>query len=267
VKELEPFRSNYIFRDLDTYFALGRRSHLRYALISKSLSYTRLNARGPEPIQYLEYAKADLADGSRKGAINALSHAKRAIHLMIDKFMNAFELNKLYKRSSFPKKLVLFRQLDVFPTLMIENLNSSRNLMEHKYVDVPHNEVVKLTEIAEMFLLMTYPYFKGIVKGVYVGIERDDRCFEWILDTGTVSVYNVEAPTFVTSSLGRVHYNITSKHKSTIIEKVVITKANLENWLPYLDLFVYCTKMAVIKLPTPEERGHGPYMHEHTHYY
>lgn len=64
--KLDRFRDNYLFRELDSDFALGKRSHLRYALLNSSLYFTRLNARGPEPIQYLEYAKADLADIAKK---------------------------------------------------------------------------------------------------------------------------------------------------------------------------------------------------------
>lgn len=181
--------------------------------------------------------------------------------------MNAFELKKVYKRANFPSKLTLFRELDAFPTQMIEHLNHARNLMEHTYSDIQLNKVVQFTEIAEMFLLLTYPYFKCIAIGAYVGVEGDDRCFEWTLGKNKVSIFEVDAPVFVDCSLGRVHYNVEFDNRRTLVEEVKITKANLKNWLPYLDFFMYCTKKTAVKLPQPDKRGHGVYKAQHTIHY
>lgn len=234
--------------------------------MSKSLYFTRLNKNGPEPFDYLAYAKSDLSTGSQQGRINALGHAKRATHLTVEQLMYAWGLQKAYGRTRFPTKLAILKELGAFPIKMITDLNHTRNLMEHKFEDVREDDVSKFVEITEMFLLLIYPYFKCIVKGVYVGLVDDDRCLEWTVDheEAKVSIYEVEAPLWIDSALGRVHCNVGDENSRSLLETFQITRASSRRWLPYLDLFVYCTKRAAIRLESLDSRNGRVYESHHS---
>jgi len=92
---IEEILSNYIIKGVDPYFSQGHRSNLRYA--AKEYLYAvlmEINPKGIDPLDYLYFAKADLLTKDLRGAINALGNAKRAIHLLIDSFLELFGLKK-----------------------------------------------------------------------------------------------------------------------------------------------------------------------------
>lgn len=248
---IENLKEHYFFREIDRDFPIGRRSNLRYAFPTASAYLTKINPKGPEPFEYLAYAKADISSGSLQGAINALGNAKRAVHLIIHGFLRLMGLDKAYARTDFPERLNLLRSLDAFPTQVLNNLNRTRNLVEHEYTEVSVDETMSFVEIAEMLLLLTYPLLKNAVVGVCVGIEGDPRCLEWYVSPqeGNICICEVEATHFINTPSGPVYYSIWPKDKHVQINTVNISRSNTEEWIPYLDLFVFCTKKAATQLP------------------
>jgi hypothetical protein len=251
---IDEFTPGYLFRGIDSDFTLGRRAHLRYAVESAYACLAVLNPNGPEPLTYLEYAKADISTGDLRGAINALSNAKRAVHLIVENFLQILGLENAYSRANFPTKLEVFQQLDAFPTRMIDSLNQKRNIVEHEYANVELDEVAGFLDIAEMFLLLAYPYLRHAVIGAYVGLEGDERCIEWLLnhEEGRVCVYEIISNyDSFDSPLGKIYHNIhADEPDQTLLEEINITKSNPEEWLPYLDLFIYCTKKIAMQPST-----------------
>jgi len=255
VVTIDRLKEKYFLRGVDPDFAIGRRANLRYALENASAYLTHLNPKGPEPFQYLQYAKADISSGTHRGALNALGNAKRAVHLTIAGFLRLIGLGRAYAKANFPAKLELLKNLDAFPTQAIDNLNRKRNLVEHEYVEVDIDEVNNFVEISEMLLLLAYPYLKHAVIGTLVGIEGDNRCFEWFLELeqGDIQIYEVETCNFIDTDIGRIYYSVRSEDKRLQIQTVRMTRTNVEEWLPYLDLFVYCTKKTATQLPRPSD--------------
>lgn len=260
---IDHLKDDYFLRGIDPDFAIGRRANLRYAVESAYACRTQLNPKGPEPFEYLEYAKADISAGTRRGALNALGNAKRAVHLTIDNFLSIMVLGRAYASANFPAKLELLENLEAFPTQALDNLNRARNLVEHEYVDVTIDEIGNFVEICEMFLLIAYPYLKHVVIGALVGIEGDSRCFEWFLGPaqGDIQIYEVETCPFIDTSIGRIYHSVGSEDNRVQVQTVHITRGNAEEWLPYLDLFVYCTRKAATQLPRPNSRGHGTFVY------
>ena len=255
MRNIESLSDVYAIRGVDLDFSTGKRYIFRYAIPSKHLIFRRLNENGPEPVDYIAYAKADISHKNQRGRINALGHAKRAIHLVIDQLLYAFGISKAYRRSNFPLKLALLEEIDAFPTHVLGQLNRTRNLIEHKYKDISEEEVVNFTEVAEMFILLTYPYFKNIVKAAYIGVDGDNRCLECEASQKKeiLIIQEVQAPLYFNSPQGRIYYNIEHKHKRIPLEEIQLTKANASRWLPYIDLFMYCTKRIAIMLSPPNE--------------
>jgi hypothetical protein len=144
---LDLLKQRYFLRDYDSDFATGRRSHLVYALPSQQISFTHLNRGGPEPLTYLGYARRDIAEGAQQGAINALGHAKRAVHPVMDKLLEAYCLDEWVK-APFPVRAELLRDIGAFPTRMVSGLNHARNLMEHDYSFVEIDRAADFVELA-----------------------------------------------------------------------------------------------------------------------
>jgi len=158
--ELKPFEDTYLLKGVTQNFVTGHRSNLRFAIDSLSLGFTNLNAKGPEPFEYLEFAKSDILQGGTKGAINALGNAKRAIHLTIQNILHAWGLLPAFQDQNFPTQIAVLRELNAFPTRTLEALNRKRNFVEHEFASADFAEVADLVDIAEMFLLIAYPYLR-----------------------------------------------------------------------------------------------------------
>ena len=63
-----------------------------------------IRPRKIEPLDYIHFSKSDLLSQDLRGAINALNNAKRAIHLLIDCFLEVIGIFSLYRKDNFPKK-------------------------------------------------------------------------------------------------------------------------------------------------------------------
>lgn len=237
-------RHDQLIRGIDSDFAVGRRTHLRYAFCSAFAGWGKINSNGPEPFEYLEYAKSDLMSGKPGSAINALGNAKRAIHLTLVSFLEIIGLEPAYGKARFPAQLSIIQKLNAFPTRMLKNLNQKRNVVEHEYKAIEIDESADFVDVAEMFLLLAYPYLQQTVVSAYVGIEGDDRCLAWVLDLPSkVCIYEIRDYRIVNSPIGNLYYPHSSDHNSwSPLQTISITKANEDEWLPYLDLFVYWSK-------------------------
>lgn len=266
---LDKLSRNYLLRDQDPYFSSGRRSILRYAFVSSSAGLTQINQNGPEPFEYIEYAKSNLASCNEHGDIDALGHAKRAVHLIIDAFLKVWGLDTAYSKTKFPEKLKIMQEMGAFPIRMIEHLNKKRNLVEHEYISVKHQEAADFVDIADMFLLLSYPLIKNAVIGTYIGLDNDDKYIEWKIAFPKkeihVSIVNCEK--FIETSIGSVHYEISEENTRTIQSVVPIKQDNFKEWISFLDLFVYCTKRSAVMLPAPDSRGHGFFIISHSETY
>lgn len=255
--------SNYLFKDYTIGFAEGRRSLLRYVLESGHAYYTRVNLSGPQPFEYLDYAKRDINSQQNQGTINSLGNAKRAIHLTIDTLFEVWGLNGAYAKANFPTKLELMEMLDVFPIRLVDNLNKKRNLIEHEYQSINIDEAKDLIEITEMFLMLAHPYLKHATISAFVGVEQDERCLEWWIDIYKcqISIYEVTCHTFIDTPVGRVYHSIPIEEKDReLIQTISINKSNRDEWITYLDLFVYLTKRNAHFLPKPGGREEGLYV-------
>jgi hypothetical protein len=263
----DDLKENYLFAGVDLDFAEGRRQILRYAFENAYAYCTPLCLKGPGPFEYLDYAKRDVAKGDTQGAINGISNAKRAIHLTIDIFFKLLGLENAYYRARFPAKLELMELLNAFPTQLINNLNQKRNLVEHKYLAVAPEEAKEFVHIAEMFLLLVHPYLKHVTIGAIVGLQGNECCFEWRLEPleNKIRLYEVADQSHIDTPVGRVYINYQPAVSlaKKLIGEVKITKANCQEWLPYLDLFVYMTRKNATQMPRADSRGSSMYFVEH----
>ncbi len=231
-------------------FASGRRAHLRFAVPSMRAGYSKVNRKGPDPKDYVEFAYKDLASNSPAAPINAVAHAKRAIHQSIESFLSVYCLRKWASRKPFPVVLELLSALGAFPTRLVRSLNRRRNLIEHEYEHPSPDEAIELVEVAELFVTIAYRYFRQAVIGAYVGEERSNTCFEWLLHPPgpSVQIFEISSPNVIPTPNGSVHYNITHDMPRTLRQTISLTAEDQDLWLPLIDLFVYCTRAELFQL-------------------
>ncbi len=260
---IDNLKQEYCISRLSLGFAEGRRKILRYAIENSYIFCTSINKEGPQPYDYLEYAKNNITTGGTQGAIDSISNAKRAIHLTIRKFFDLFGLEEAYGGKTFPDQLKIIELLNAFPTRMIKSLNSNRNIVEHDYRSIDIEKAKDFVDVAEMFLLVAYPYLRHAVVGAFVGIEKDNRCFEWTIDTEkhTILTYEIVKHEYIEHEGYKLHYNISTKDEDkSYLNKIKIQNKNCDEWINYMDLFIYLTKRNISRLPQPDSRGDGVFI-------
>lgn len=140
-------------------FDLQRLSPYKAGDYSWSFMYTR-----KEPLSasnLLDFAIADLKDGdmavsaSPRHLVNALSNAKKALHLRLEDVCLGFGCRSLNSVKSFPKLIGYARNCGVVAPRVLERLNSRRNMVEHEF-DVPEKEDVEnFVDVVQLFLAAT----------------------------------------------------------------------------------------------------------------
>jgi len=248
---------DYLISGKVPYLNNGLRSGLRY--ISDSYTYaslTQINPSGMDPYDYLYFAKEDVSLGSEHGAINATGNAKRAIHLTIDSLLELVGLKKAYGRSNFPEKLKVVEVIDAFPTRILQELNSIRNIVEHDYEPIDANQAQLLVEVAELLLLASYPILKHMAIGIYVGLKQDDRFFKWMVDhkTSTINIYTISNSAFVPTDDGNIYYGFTNT-ESVLLKGIELKKDNINEWAMYLNTMMYFTKKMLIPTNPPFDQN------------
>ena len=262
---LEKLKDNYAFKDITIGFSQGRRKFLRYAIESGYAWYTRINSNGPQPYEYLNYAKNNIALGNTQGAIDGISSAKRAIHLAIDALFDVWGLSIAFKRASFSAKLEIMNALNAFPVRMLKYLNQKRNLVEHEYKTIEIDEAADFVDVSEMFLMLSYPFLKHATISAFVGLENDNRCLEWQFDieSNRILVCEIMDCPFFDSSIGRVYYNFPHEGENkNVIQTIKIEMSNQNDWLVYLDLFVYFIKRCTSHLQEDGSKYPGLYINK-----
>jgi hypothetical protein len=194
-------------------FSEGKRRFIRYCLETGYNYLTLVNENGPEPFDYLNYAKQDILTGDVHGAINSINNAKRAVHLTIDALLDLWGLKHAYAKEHFPIKLNVLRNLEAFPVSFLNNLNHERNLLEHDYKSADPDKATDFIEVTEMFLMLAYPYLRHISARAIVGLEKDERCLEWTIESkkNSIAVYEIINQRFVETELGKVYINVETR--------------------------------------------------------
>jgi hypothetical protein len=121
------------------------------------------------PTELIDFAKSDFYKADRKGLINALSNAKRAIDCQTDGFLVAIGLDPedLKKQlgdhgiqflspgipdRSVPLKFRLLQSLDFAAPSIVSKMRRLRNLLEHEYRMPRRKEVGDAIDVAELFV-------------------------------------------------------------------------------------------------------------------
>ncbi|MBU9268641.1 hypothetical protein [Burkholderia gladioli] len=112
-----------------------------------------------EPIsaeQYLKFAENDLSDGeSERHLINALTNAKRALHLRMEDVCLGFGFASYGGMRSFPRMVEFIARVGVTAPRILNRLNQLRNQVEHEYLVPSRSEVETFIDVTSLFAAST----------------------------------------------------------------------------------------------------------------
>lgn len=114
--------------------------------------------------EFLEFAKLDLKERTKRGMVNAVSNAKKSIECNADKILTAFGLSC---KNNLPSKLEYLAEIGVVAPSIIKKVNHCRNLTEHRFVLPKEEETQEAVDVAELF--------ESSIKGVMFRIATDFR--------------------------------------------------------------------------------------------
>lgn len=147
------------------------------------------------PAEYLEFAIADIAEGSTRGYVNAFGNAKRALHLAIDILLNQYGLFTHYKRSNFPGRLKVLDTIGILPITIMQNLNVERNLIEHEYSTPSAKRVREAVDVTKLLVMATEKLLEATPHECVVGWRQPKRHLVMRLEPikGVVNLFSLTA--------------------------------------------------------------------------
>jgi hypothetical protein len=106
--------------------------------------------------RYLDFAEDDLADGgSERNLVNALTNAKRALHLRMEDVCLGFGFASNGGTRSFPRMVEYISSIGVTAPRILNRLNALRNQVEHEYLIPNRSEVETFIDVTSLFVAST----------------------------------------------------------------------------------------------------------------
>lgn len=120
-------------------------------------TWHRIGVReNPSATTYLEFAEADFADGQNdRCRVNAISNAKRSLHMRLEDLCLGFGSVTLSKLKTFPFLLNYVRKCGIVTPKVLVQLNLLRNDVEHRFQVPTASEVTTFIGVASLFLSAT----------------------------------------------------------------------------------------------------------------
>jgi hypothetical protein len=160
-----------------------------------------------DPDEFLSFAKSDRKEGGKRGKVNALSNAKRAIDSQIDRifksigydvrslppYFSEFVKEFCDESADIPFKLRIINAFGIAPGGVISDIRTLRNKTEHEYMMPTEVDVKNAVEIAELFLSATERHLMdvwdfeisdtsrpdgGRISGIYFTTSKPQKAIE-----------------------------------------------------------------------------------------
>ncbi|GGK74636.1 hypothetical protein ACD591_06965 [Rufibacter glacialis] len=123
------------------------------------------------PKEFLSFSKQDFKIDDKRGRVNALSNAKRAIDCQIDKIFWCFGMdpakypdavnlfikssNNVSSRKDIKPQLMFLQAMGFAPASIIANTRNLRHKLEHYYKAPSYEQVSEAIDLAELFISAT----------------------------------------------------------------------------------------------------------------
>lgn len=115
------------------------------------------------PEEFLEFAIEDVEKPNKRGLVNALSNAKRAIDCQVDKILFCFGIRpdksvkilqklNLPRLNDLPAKMQVLQEIGIVAPRVIRKVVQKRNYLEHEYKCPEQEQVEDAVDIAQLFI-------------------------------------------------------------------------------------------------------------------
>ena len=158
----------YKERDIISYIIKLTKNKIIEVPISPSWEFNKNKYFELMPTDFLNYAKIDLRNGTKKSIINTLSNIKRALHCQTDCILKSFGLYK--SRMNFPEKLKTMAKIGIVDANILSKINKNRNLLEHEYVIPNKDQVEDFFSATSLFTSATTKFIQKRV--IFIEIHR-----------------------------------------------------------------------------------------------
>ena len=190
------------------------------------------------PKDFLNFGKLDFKQNDRRGLINSLTNAKRAIDCQTDKILLSFGIDPndfpkvindyISKSTSSPSKkdlparLRFLQAINFAPAEIVTNVRNLRNKLEHYYKEPTNYDASNAIELAELFILATDSKLKGMLEFILTDKDKYSKNEESLKESAFFQ-YNSEKHFFnVTGRFGQSRKTL--KIQNTDIEFYGILK-------------------------------------------
>ncbi|ENM5903645.1 hypothetical protein I2709_003871 [Vibrio mimicus] len=127
------------------------------------------------PSDYLDFAYIDLKGNDLRSSINALSNAKKAMHLQTEILANEFGYQKIKKKNNFPSMLEFLEHCGVITASVLQEINSVRNKVEHDYIVPEKSQISIFVDVVKLYLGATDNLLRRFPSNI-VFPDTDDEC-------------------------------------------------------------------------------------------
>ncbi len=136
------------------------------------------------PRHYLDFALKDVEEcgepKSERALVNALSNAKRALHLQVETIAKGFGFPKPERGyPNFHRYLEYCQKCGVVTPRILKKLNSVRNAVEHEYYIPTESETDDFIDVVELFLAATDKFIYQFPTYLEWLPGRTDNCVQF----------------------------------------------------------------------------------------
>jgi hypothetical protein len=171
------------------------------------------------PKDFLNYGKLDFKQNDRRGLINSLTNAKRAIDCQVDKIFHSFGIdpndfpeviNAYIQKSStspvkkdLPIRLKFLQAINFAPAGIISKVRGLRNKLEHYYSEPTDDEISNAIELAELFIVATDSKLASMNEFALTDSDKYSKSEEHLWDSVSFKYDNQQHLFNVTGYFGR----------------------------------------------------------------
>jgi hypothetical protein len=154
-----------------------------------------------DPRSYLRFAEEDLGElDCDRTRINALSNAKRALHLQIELLTNALGYDRWTDkaREGFPRRLRFAEKCGLVTPRILAKINRLRNEVEHDYLLPGRSTVEDYADVVALYLEAS----DRVVRGFPIHRQVDGRdgasyCLRTERESGVMKLYQADTKTLI----------------------------------------------------------------------
>ena len=149
------------------------------------------------PRKYVAFAEDDVRDKDpQRGPINAVSNAKRALHMQLELLCGALGFEQWKPRGNYPSRVDFLTACGIHTPELLDRLNRFRNEVEHDYVVPTRDQARDIVDVVDLYIRATDKYAGSFqyARQVYLGPWEvpPAYCLSTEIGSGRIELYRCD---------------------------------------------------------------------------